>query len=489
MVYQPTIIFTLVLTSVISCLINPMLSTGISFLVIILARLSFVPCWLHWEADYTVSFLSVDSVSYALVVLTILIVLLAFSARIATITGPSGTSYIFLINGLGAAVVLRFTASRMIHFYLLFEGSLIPIFLIVIGWGYQPERLRAAFALFFYTFVASLPLLLIMVLLTTQFSEMDFNLLNLSGLFSSSASFTGNCLQLFTLIAFLVKLPVFLVHQWLPKAHVEAPVAGSMILAAILLKLGGYGLIRFSPVLAYGSRFLITVVAGVLIGGGLIGLLCLRQLDLKVLIAYSSVRHIAFVAAGFLVNSVWAFSGALLIIIAHGVCSSGIFAGANIIYLRSASRLMTLNKGILSYLPAFSLIWFLLCLGNIGGPPTVNLVREIMSIVGFVNFNSFSLVPVAFITFLAAAYTLVLYRNSQHGLPSLGLRINKELSSVEFHMIRMHVIWLLLLPLSLSLVIYTNITFKFFYCRDLSFNCSCTGLYPIEEDVSRPKKT
>lgn len=284
---------------------------------------------------------------------------------------------------------------------------------------------------------------------------------------------------LFLIVAFLVKLPIFLVHQWLPKAHVEAPVAGSIFLAAILLKLGGYGLTLVQPLLPLSSPVTYWILSLVIVGGGAVGILCLRQLDLKVIIAYSSVSHIAFVAVGLILGNIWAVTGAILIIIAHGVCSSGLFAGANVMYSRRHSRLMTLNKGILIVTPAFTLIWFLLRLGNIGAPPTINLIREIFSIIGILNYTWIIWIPVSTITFIAAAYTLILFSSTQQGKTSPSLTSIEALNHNDLNILRTHVIWLFLIVLRLSIFIYTNIIDKFDRKSFFIYNCWPFSFFPI----------
>ena len=396
--------------------------------------------------------LNLDNLRLGLTLLTVLIIALSINASLSIGISPNAKPYFFLITLLGALSILTFSLTKILSFYIAFEGSLLPIFLIVMGWGYQPERLSAAFALFFYTLVASLPLLVLIMNLRKSSRLNDFTLRWQVSRSSSLSSVSSNFISIFLIRAFIAKLPVFIVHQWLPKAHVEAPVAGSMLLAAILLKLGGCGLFRFYPFFRVSLEIMFILISIILLGGAFIGLLCLRQLDIKVLIAYSSVSHISFVAVGFLINSLWASAGAIFIIIAHGVCSSGMFAGANLIYLRSHSRLITLNKGILRWSPAFSLVWFLICLGNIGAPPTINLVREIFRIIGMVNFNAFTIIAIALTTFLAAAYTLILYSTTQQGEKAISFIGVRPLSYSDLLIIVSHLVWLLFLVVSLPIL-------------------------------------
>ena len=352
-------------------------------------------------------YFNIDIISISLIILRIWILILIILRQFRNRFLYSIYFMFFILN---LRLIFSFISNNIIIFYFFFEWSLIPIFFIIIGWGYQLERLKSRFILLIYTLFASLPLLMIILIININYYLINFNFLIIINFLNFR-----NFYLLIIFLSFLVKFPIFFFHQWLPKAHVEAPVGGSMILAGVLLKLGGYGIIRLLFFLNK-NLFIKIIIIFSLIGGRILRILCLINRDIKVIIAYSSVVHIALIIINLFSKNFWRINGSIIIIIRHGLCSSGIFSSANIFYERSHSRMIMMNKNNLNYFPRIALFWFILCIANFGGPFTYNLLREILLIIGLSHINYLNLIFILFISFFSAAYRLILYSNIQQGI-------------------------------------------------------------------------
>jgi len=357
--------------------------------------------------------LGVDYLSCALIMLRFWITRLVLGASHKIYQNNNFVSIFLVINiALMFFLLLTFRCIDYLSFYVRFEASLIPTLVLILGWGYQPERVQAGVYFLFYTIFASLPLLLSILSIYFK-SGRGSIVLSYTVLGQSLLEYTWYLIIVF---AFIVKLPIFIVHLWLPKAHVEAPVAGSIILAGVLLKLGGYGLIRVLPIFSSFNKDISWVWLRIrVVGGVIVRIICLRQVDIKALIAYSSVAHIGLVLCGLVVSGWWGFNGALTVIIGHGLCSSGLFCLANIVYERTGRRSLLVRKGLLNFMPRIALWWFLLRAGNMAAPPTLNLLGEISLILRVVRWTKVSILGIALLSFFRAAYTLYMYRLSQHG--------------------------------------------------------------------------
>nr|YP_010693617.1 NADH dehydrogenase subunit 4 [Gryllotalpa henana]WCD24134.1 NADH dehydrogenase subunit 4 [Gryllotalpa henana] len=360
-------------------------------------------------------FFGLDLLSYTLVLLSCWVCFLMLTASLTVYSdGFFSGLFVLFVLVLLLFLMCSFCSVSMFGFYLFFESSLIPTLFLIVGWGYQPERMQAGIYLMFYTLLASLPLLVGLFKVYGIGGSLNYMML--------SYEVYDFKLFLCLIVAFLVSMPMFMVHLWLPKAHVEAPVSGSMILAGVLLKLGGYGLLRvFSMMNIIGLSFNYIFVGVGVFGGFLVSLVCLRQSDLKALIAYSSVVHMGIVLGGLLTMSCWGYSGSLVLMLAHGLCSSGLFCLSNMVYERLGSRSLFMNKGLMTFMPSMSLWWFLLSAGNMAAPPSLNLLGEISLINSMVSWSWVTMMVLMLLSFFGAAYTLFMFSISQHGKIFSGL--------------------------------------------------------------------
>nr|YP_001718393.1 NADH dehydrogenase subunit 4 [Loxocorone allax]BAG12578.1 NADH dehydrogenase subunit 4 [Loxocorone allax] len=358
----------------------------------------------------------------------------------------SSSLFCFSVIMLILTLMLSFFSKSLLLFYIWFEFSLIPTFFLIMKWGYRPERLQASMYMMLYTICASLPLLLSMVYFFSK--DVSLNMSVMSYINISYLWVWGG----FLVLAFFVKMPLYFFHLWLPKAHVEAPVAGSMILAGVLLKLGSYGLVRVTKMwymLLYNFSELFMTVS--LLGGVLTGMICVCQSDLKSLIAYSSIGHMGVVTAGVLSFSYVGVIGAIIMMIAHGICSSGMFFISSIYYQNSKSRSVLMNKGVMFSFPLLVMFSFLIFSCNMSAPPSINLGGELLLSMSVMSFSLYAGVPIGLMVFLAGVYSMYLYVLSSHGSMTKNFNTWLELKGYDIFCLCLHFfpIWILILNLKI----------------------------------------
>nr|WBU93346.1 NADH dehydrogenase subunit 4 [Stercorarius maccormicki] len=349
-------------------------------------------------------------------------------------------------------IILAFSTTELMLFYISFEATLIPTLILITRWGNQPERLSAGIYLLFYTLISSLPLLVAILHLHTQTGTLHLMILKLTHpvLTSSWANILSSTALL---MAFMVKAPLYGLHLWLPKAHVEAPIAGSMLLAALLLKLGGYGIMRLTLLMAPTSNNLYYPFLTLALWGALMtSSICLRQTDLKSLIAYSSVSHMGLVIAASMIQTHWSFSGAMVLMISHGLTSSMLFCLANTNYERTHSRILLLTRGLQPLLPLMATWWLLANLTNMALPPTTNLMAELTIMIALFNWSSFTIILTGIATLLTASYTLSMLLTTQRGTLPTHITSIQNSNTREHLLMTLHIIPLLLLILKPELI-------------------------------------
>ena len=361
-----------------------------------------------WIARFNINYhLGVDGISVLFILLnaflTVLVVIAGWEVIKTKVAQYMAAFLVMsgLLNGV-------FAALDAVLFYVFFEATLIPMYLIIGIWG-GPNRVYAAVKFFLYTLLGSLLFLVALLYLFTKsggsFAILDYHKLPLSMGVQTLLFFAF-------FAAFSVKVPMWPVHTWLPDAHVEAPTGGSAVLAAIMLKLGAYGFIRFSlPILPDASQALAGMMITLsLIAVVYIGLVALVQTDMKKLIAYSSISHMGFVTLGFFIFNAFGIEGALIQMISHGFVSAAMFLCVGVMYDRMHSRMIADYGGVANTMPKFAAFMMLFAMANCGLPATSGFVGEFMVILGAMKMSFWIAFVAATTLIFGAAYTLWMYK-------------------------------------------------------------------------------
>ncbi|MBV1702495.1 MAG: NADH-quinone oxidoreductase subunit M [Hyphomicrobiales bacterium] len=363
--------------------------------------------------------LGVDGISMPFVLLTTFLMPFCILASWETITVRI-KEYMIAFLVLEALMIGVFCALDLVLFYLFFEGGLIPMFLIIGIWGGK-RRIYASFKFFLYTLAGSLLMLIAIMAMYAQTNTTDITVL----LHTHFAASMQTWLWLGFFASFAVKMPMWPVHTWLPDAHVEAPTAGSVILAGILLKMGGYGFIRFSlPMFPQASEYFAPMVFALsIIAIIYTSLVALVQEDMKKLIAYSSVAHMGFVTMGLFAMNQQGVQGAVFQMVSHGLVSGALFLCVGVVYDRMHTRDIAAYGGLVKRMPLYAVALMVFTMANVGLPGTSGFVGEFLTLIGAFSANSWVALFATSGVILSAAYALYLYRRVIFGVldkPSLA---------------------------------------------------------------------
>nr|WAB70004.1 NADH dehydrogenase subunit 4 [Osteocephalus aff. leoniae DO-2022] len=406
--------------------------------------------WIHAQDHFQFmnSYFFIDKISSPLLLLTWWLItptVLASEHQLSKEPISRQRAYIFTIILLQITILLAFMADNLFLFFILFEATLIPTLIVITRLGSQKERMLAGTYVLFYTLFSSINLLSALLYVYKMFGTLSMTLIkNMSFEFYPSACMLAFWFACFA--SFLTKMPLYGIHLWLPKAHVEAPIAGSMILAGALLKLGGYGILRMGALindsfLPAATPFIIVSLFGVLLSTALSA----RQTDLKCMIAFSSVSHMGLVIAGSMLKTDWGIQGAMILMISHGLTSSAMFCLVNALYERTQSRTMMILQGTQIVIPLMAACWLLMVLMNMALPPFPNFFGELLIMCSLVEWsNKLFFILSSTVIFMTIFSLFILWSIQRKHLPPLT-KLIPPIETREQMIFILHIVPLLLL--------------------------------------------
>nr|QUA05893.1 NADH dehydrogenase subunit 4 [Macridiscus melanaegis] len=411
------------LVVVVSCSVLGLGLVDVSWVVLVTSTIMLMTLMDFSGYSYVLQsdWMGADEMSTLMVMLTLMVAVMSLVSSNKDIKSEpmikiGGFSVVEMVMYVSLGSLMFFSACNWTDFFFFFEASLVPTLFLILKWGYQPERLQAGVYMMLYTVGSSLPLLMGFLYFWTS---MNTDVMLLAKMMSGFSCYSMNWPWMVMSLSFLVKLPVYGFHGWLPKAHVEAPLSGSMLLAGILLKFGGYGLIRFiwfSEVSMGGCMMMVLIAS--LWGGLLSSCICTCQSDLKSLIAYSSVGHMCMGLSSLLTMYSVGKMACVCMLFCHGLCSPILFSLAASSYEFCQSRSVMLSKGVIRVFPLMSGMWFLFSIVNMGFPPSLNFFSEVFCVGSLLWMSSLGGVLGGVICLVAGAYCLIMYSLVNHGVGS-----------------------------------------------------------------------